>query len=209
MWGMKGMTALSPCWEEEGNSGQVPITALTRRHGYARGHDMGPDGFGTGFAGKKVWFLTTQNALVLVTVRRQVVRTRQGSGRDYCILLFGSDLPETIQPMRVVSPALIFTVPHSKYVFSSQIPCPIFKTEQTGNVSAEVPGFTLNTFKGGDSGSPDMIPLPGELIFWTGRSTSGASPEMQADMNELCRREGLDPQKYQLQWDDLSGYPTY
>src|SRR2546427_296665 len=43
VWGMKGMTALSPCWQNEGNSGQVPITALTRRHGYTRGHGMGAD----------------------------------------------------------------------------------------------------------------------------------------------------------------------
>ncbi len=209
MWGMKGMTALSPCWEVEGSQGQVPITALTRRHGYARGHGMGPDRIGTAFAGKKVWLLTTQNTLVLRIVRREVVRTAQVSGRDYTIVLFGSDLPDTVQPMRVVAPDLVFSFPRTKYVFSTEFPCPMFKTEQLGHVSADVPGFTLDTFKGGDSGSPNMLPLPGELIFWTGRSTSGAGPEMQSDMDQLCRLEGLDPRRYQLQWVDLSGYPTY
>src|SRR5262249_5520011 len=47
IWGMKGVTALSPCWEVEGAPGQVPVTALTRRHAYTRGHGMGADGFNT------------------------------------------------------------------------------------------------------------------------------------------------------------------
>ena len=85
----------------------------------------------------------------------------------------------------------------------------MFKTEQGGNVSADVPGFIVDTMKGGDSGSPNMLPLPGELVFWTGRTTSGASPEMQADMDTLCRLEGLDTRKYRLQWVDLSRYPKY
>jgi hypothetical protein len=54
-----------------------------------------------------------------------------------------------------------------------------------------------------------MLPLPGELVFWNGTSTSGASPEMQSDMDQLCRLQGLDPKKYQLQWVDLSSFPNY
>jgi hypothetical protein len=65
MWGYSGMTALSPCWEAEGNSGQTPITALTRRHGYSRGHSMTDyDGFTTNFTGRKVWFVTAGHTLV-------------------------------------------------------------------------------------------------------------------------------------------------
>ena len=209
IWGMKGFTALSPSWEWEGNPGQVPITALTRRHGYTRGHDMGSDGVGTVVAGGKVWFLTAQNTVVQMTVKREVVRTVQTSGRDYTILLFSSDLPDSIQPMRVTAPSDVFAPAHSRYVYFVDAPCPLFETEQTGGVSAGVPGFTLKTNKGGDSGSPNMLPLPGELVFASGRSTSGASREMQADMDELCRLEGLDPGRYQLQWADLSAFPPY
>ena len=36
IWGMKGVTAISPCWMGEGAAGQVPLTALTRRHAYTR-----------------------------------------------------------------------------------------------------------------------------------------------------------------------------
>jgi len=210
IWGMKAFTALSPCWELEGSPGQAPITALTRRHGYTRGHSMGGDRVGALYAGKRVWFVTSQNQVIQMTVKREIVRTVETSKRDYTIVLFDSDLPETIQPMRVVSPHEVFDVPRSKYIhLMTGEPCPFFKTEQTGNVSADVPGFLVDTFKGGDSGSPNMLPLPGELAFSSGRSTAGASPEMQADMDTLCRLEGLNPAKYQLQWVDLSAYPTY
>src|SRR5690348_8248562 len=204
IWGMRGMTALSPSWELEGNPGQVPITALTRRHGYTRGHDMGGDRVGTAYAGRKVWFLTAENRIVETTIKREIVCTAPTSGRDYTIVLFSSDLPETIQPMRVASPSEVFAVPHSKYCYAVDAPCPMFETEQTGGVSASIPGFMLDTGKGGDSGSPNMLPMPGELVFWSGRTTFGPSREMQADMDKLCQLEGLNPAQYQLQWVDLS-----
>jgi len=200
MWGMKGVTALSPCWEGEGASGQVPITALTRRHGYSRGHGMGPDGFRTLFAGKKVWFITRDNRVIEVKIAREVVRVVDKSQRDYSIVLFDRDLPEGIDTMRVTEPLPIFGVDSKVYPYAFGGPNPLFKTEQSGQVDADMPGFSVNTWKGGDSGSPNMLPIPGELVFVTGRSTSGASSAMQNDMDELCRLEGLDPRKYRLQW---------
>ncbi len=205
MWGMKGLTALSPCWEGEGNSGQVPVTALTRRHGYSRGHGMGSDGFTTNFAGRKVWFLSTNNTLVEVMVVRNVVRTPHDLKRDYTLFLFDRDVPMPIEPMRVVAATNLAV----KYPACRDAPRPIFKTEQQGQVSAEVNGFQINTWKGGDSGSPDMLPLPGELVFFGGRSTSGPSAEMQSDMDALCRLEGLNPKNYQMRWVNLAGYPSY
>jgi len=204
-WGMKSLTAISPCWESEGAAGQVPVTALTRRHVYARGHGMGPDDFNTNFAGRKVWFVTTNNSVIEATVARDVVRTRFYTNRDYTILLLTKDLPVDIQPMRVVAPTNI----QSRYPSYPDAPRPIFQSEQRGQMGANVPGFTVNTWKGGDSGAPDMLPMPGELVFFGGRSTSGPSVEMQLDMNKLCELEGLDPKRYQLQWLDLSSYPKY
>ena len=206
IWGMKGLTALSPCWEVESGIGQMPVTALTRRHGYARGHGMGPDGFNTNFAGRKVWFATTNNVVVEVTIVRDVVRTLQGSGKnDYTILLFDRDLPPEIEPVRVDSATNVV----ARYAGAPEAPYPVFKPEQGGNVSADIPGLTVNTWKGGDSGSPNLLPLPGELVFFAGRSTSGPSAEMQADMDQLCKAQGLDPKQYQLHWVDLSAYPTF
>jgi hypothetical protein len=205
IWGLKGITALSPCWEVESGIGQVPVTALTRRHVYVRGHGMGPDGFNENFAKKKIWFVTTNNMVVEATVLRNVVRTMGVSKRDYTILLLTRDLPPGIEPIRVVSG----TDTVRKYPDILNIPRPLFKTEQTGHVSTSIDPLTVNTWKAGDSGSPDMLPMPGELVFVNGRSTSGASPEMQADMDQLSKSARLDPKKYQLRWLDLSAYPQF
>jgi hypothetical protein len=177
----------------------VPITALTRRHGYARGHGMGADGFNTRRAGLKVWFLTANNKLVEVKITQSVVRSFAGGQpiRDYTILLFDRDLPSGIEPVAVATTNLI-----ARYQPLPGTPWVLFKTEQWGNVSAELPGFTVNTWKGGDSGSPNLVPLGNELLFIGGRSTTGPSAAMQADMDELCRLGGLDPKKYQMRWRD-------
>jgi len=209
MWGMKGLTALSPCWQNEPSAGQTPLTLLSRRHAYTRGHGMGPEGFQTQIAGYKAWFLTRDNVMVEAVVRRYVVRASPTNGvaRDYTIVLFDRDLPKTIDSMAVLSIAEVQT----RYRFAAQPdwPCPIFQTEQGGLVSAGVAPFIVNTWKAGDSGSPNMLPIPGELVFFSGRSTSSPSREMQEDMDELCRMEGLNPKKYQLRKPDLSKYPNY
>jgi hypothetical protein len=170
---------------------------------------MGPDGFGTRFAGKKVWFLTPNNQLVERRIVREIVRTAATKIGDYTIVLFDSDLPDTIQPMRVTGSENVFGLRSPRYPYCPGGPNAILKTEQTGHVSADIPGFTVDTWKGGDSGSPNMLPLPGELVFFSGRSTSGPSAAMQADMDELCRLQKLKPARYQLQWVDLSGFPAY
>lgn len=209
IWGMKGLTALSPCWQGEGAPGQVPLTLLTRRHAYTRGHGMGPDGFEQARAGLKAWFLTKDNELVEATIKRSVVRVgprTNGPPRDYTILLFDRDLPETIETMPVTRPEDVqkfYPAPTQGFV-----PHPIFETEQTGLVSTGVNPLKVNTWKGGDSGSPNLIPLPGQLVFVSGRSTSGASAAMQADMDELCRLEKLKPARYQLRWVDLENYQS-
>jgi len=51
--------------------------------------------------------------------------------------------------------------------------------------------------------------MPGELVFFGGRTTSPPSPEMQADMNALCKLEGLNPARYQMQWVDLLRFAKY
>ena len=52
-----------------------------------------------------------------------------------------------------------------------------------------------------------MLPLPDELVFFAGLSTSPPSAQMQADMDMLSRKAGLDPRKYQMQWVNLDAYP--
>jgi hypothetical protein len=210
IWGMKGMTAISPSWMGEGAPGQVALTALTRRHAYARGHGMGDDGFNTGNARRKAWFVAADNTLVEAVIKRQVTRvaaSTNGEHRDYTILMFDRDLPSSIEPMTVAE----FKEVQRYYPFPTlgAVPHPVFQTEQEGRVSSSVAPLTVNTWKGGDSGSPNMIPMPGELVFFSGRSTSGPTPEMQRDIDELCRQEKVDVAKYQLRWADFSKYPAY
>lgn len=215
IWGMRGMTAISPCWVGEGAPGQVPLTALTRRHAYTRGHGMGDDGFNTLNAGRRAWFVTRDNSLVEATIVRQVTRNavRTNEHRDYTIMMFDRDLPESIEPMAVTTMRdvnkryMLFNGP--PFPMQSPLPIPMFQTEQQGHVSAAIPPLVFNTWKGGDSGSPNMIPLPGELVFFSGRSTSGPTPEMQADIDELCRLEKVNPSKYRLRWVDLSRFKEY
>lgn len=201
IWGMKGVTALSPCWDGEGAPGQVPLTVLTRRHVYTRGHSFGDDGFHPSHNGKTAWFFSRDNKRVEAKVKLSVVRTVMPSRRDYTILLLDRDLPDTIETMPVALPEDV----QKYYPLPSQGPAPhpFFQTEQGGMVSTGVAPLTVNTWKGGDSGSPNLIPLPGQLVFVSGRSTSGPSREMQEDMDELCRRAKLNPAKYQLRWVDL------
>jgi hypothetical protein len=208
IWGMKGVTALSPCWEGEGAPGQVPLTLLTRRHAYTRGHHFGDDGFGNKRTGMKAWFFTKNNRRIEATISQNVVRITPGANkeqRDYTIVLFDRDLPDAIESMPVAALKTIQQLYLTPALGAA--PLPIYQTEQGGFVSTGIAPLTVNTWKGGDSGSPNMIPLPGQLVFFSGRSTSGPSRDMQEDMDELCRREGLNPAKYQLQWVDLGKYP--
>ena len=78
MWGRKGMTAISQVCEGMGAFGQGSITALTRRHGYVRGHDMGPSGLQPEKAGRRIWFCTRDNQVI---ERKVQVASDPGAGR--------------------------------------------------------------------------------------------------------------------------------
>jgi hypothetical protein len=203
MWGRRGMTAICQVIEGMGSFGQGAMTALTRRHGYVRGHDMGPTGLDPTRVGRRVWFCTRDNQLVERKIKLLYIRARDpGSTNDYSIILFDADLPPAIEPMRVTDSAKVWR----KYLFGDFNHKPVFMALQEGRISANVPGWTV-PFRGGDSGNPIMLPLPDELVFYGGLSTSPPGPQMQADMDFLSRKAGLNPRKYQMQWVDLDAYP--
>jgi hypothetical protein len=203
MWGRRGMTAISQVCEGEGAFGQGSLTLLTRRHAYLRGHSMGASGLHPEKVGVRVWYCTQDNQVIERKVKLLLVRAREpGSPGDYSIVLFDADLPATIEPMRVAD----LTKVSLKYLYDDLSHKPVFMTLQGGYVSAGVPGWTV-PFAGGDSGAPIMLPLPGELVFFEGLSTSPPSATMQADMDMLSRKAGLDPRRYQMQWVNLDGYP--
>ena len=204
MWGRKGMTAISQVWEGPGMVSQFAITALTRRHGYLLGHAMGPSGLHPEKVGRRIWFCTRDNQVIERKVQLFVTRcVVPGVERDYSIALFDADLPPGIEPMRVADPDKV----RQKYLFLPLINKPVFEARQGGYVSADVPGWDIPA-RGGDSGSPKMLPLPDELVFLGGTTTSPPSAEMQEDIDMLSRTAGLDPSKYQMQWVNLDGYPN-
>jgi hypothetical protein len=203
MWGRRGMTAISQVCEGMGSFGQGEITALTRRHGYVRGHGMGPNGLDPTRVGRRVWFCTRDNQLVERKIKLLLIQSPEnGSTNDYSIILFDADLPPGIEPMRVVDRAKLLR----KYSGDDFSRRPVFMALQDGFMSTGIPGWTV-PFRGGDSGAPTMLPLPDELVFFGGLSTSPPSAQMQADMDMLSRRAHLDPRKYQMQWVNLDAYP--
>ena len=204
LWGRKGMTAISQVCEGMGAFGQGAITALTRRHAYVRGHGMGVSGLHPERAGRRVWFCTKDNQVIEAKAQLLLVRGRDvPSQPDYSIVLFDADLPPEIEPMRVAD--CLKLIP--KYLSGDRSRRPVLMPLQGGYVSAEIPGWTV-PFGAGDSGSPLMLPLPDEVVMYGGLTTSAPSHGMQADMDMLSRKAGLDPQKYQMQWVDLDKYPN-
>jgi len=204
MWGRKGLTAISQVAEGMGSFGQGEITALTRRHGYLRGHGMGPSGLDPTRVGRRVWFCARDNQLVERRAKLLYIQTpEQGGTNDYSIVLFDADLPAGIEPMRVVDAAKL----RRKYFGDDFSHRPVFMALQDGLISTGIPGWTT-MYRAGDSGAPMMLPLPDELVFFGGLSTSPPSTRMQADMDMLSRRAHLDPRKYQMQWVNLDAYPN-
>ena len=205
MWGLRGLTAISQVCEGMGGFGQGALTALTRRHVYLRGHGMGPSGFSPDRVGKRIWFCTRDNKVIERKAQYVFIRSPEGPGTpDYSIVLLDADLPASIQPMRVVDPVKV----RRKYLFVPMDYKPEIMTLQGGFVSAGIPPWDI-PIQGGDSGAPRMLPLPGELVFLEGITTSPPSAAMQADMDMLSLKAGLDPRKYQMQWVNLDSYPDF
>lgn len=203
LYGCTGFTAISQCNEFEGASGQVPVTLLTRRHAYARGHSMGTNGLRTLFAGKRVWFCAADDTVVPMTVAAEHVRVgfESGISYDYTILIFTEDAPPNLSPVAVISPAARETY----YANTPDLPFFYLAPEQTGRCAAGVPPFLYPIFKGGDSGSPNFLLAPdNKLVLFAGRGTSSIDPQMQTDMDALSLFVGINPAPYQLQWYDLS-----
>jgi hypothetical protein len=200
LYGKTGFTAISPCNEFENYIGQIPVTALTKRHGYMRGHGQGVCGLRTNhYAGKKVWFCTADNAVVEMTVAADFIESPfEGCVYDYGLVVFTEDLPSSITPLSVMAQPSSIGV--------------CFSTCQHRKMSANIPPFAFNdaskpplneedTHQDGDSGSPDMIPMTdGSLVFFKGRSTSGPSTQMQTDMDVLSSYLNLNTNNYQLNW---------
>jgi len=212
LYGKTGFTAISQRNEFEPAPGQCPVTALTRRHGYTRGHGMGFTngyaGFNSGFNTQNVYFCTSSNTLVTATVTNGYTRysTTNGFDYDYTILVFSADLPSSIQPMEVsytnpTSFSVVFNTTQQGYMSANNPPFWLINSisEQASDPDAFPPFNEYPTFLLGDSGSPVMVPWTDDyLVFLYGDTTTAPCDQMQLDMNNLCTSVGIEGEDYQM-----------
>ena len=205
--GKTGYTAISPIgYLDPLNPTQITVTALTPRHGYARGHGMGsPDGWRTDWNGRKIWFLDADNNPVAATVAGAYVRNPDNHGKvppDWTVVIFSDPLPASITPV----PQVMLVPPRFSVCF---------RTGQTLFISANMPPFSLgnpdvpddlsrppfnqhSTFIGGDSGAPNLIPLTDGSLVFVGGTTTTLNMAIQQDMNDLS--DHISAPHYTLSW---------
>ena len=147
--------------------------------------------------------MTRDNQVVEARIANWLTRLghggTNGNAADYCdysLVIFSNDLPDSITPLKAMSPAVYRRLAGS----DTNWPRVMLQTEQSGRVSSGIPPFACETWKGGDSGSPDLLPIGDWLVFIGGRSTTGPTDQMQADIDTLTWSQGLDPRRYQLDW---------
>ena len=202
LYGKTGFTAISQRNEFEPAPGQCPVTALTPRHGYTRGHGMGfpgdSGGFNSAFNGSNVYFCAASGTLVTATVANGYTRYDTNNNYDYTILVFNADLPSTIQPMAVsyappTSYSVVFNTTQQGYMSANNPPFWLYNTigEPASDPNAFPPFNEYPTFLLGDSGSPVMVPETDDvLVFLYGDTTSAPCAQMQTDMNTLSTNVG-------------------
>ncbi len=211
LYGLKGFTGFSDLNYVRSYGTEIPATALTPRHIYVRGHDNGATNAAVdpaNFIGKYYIFLTASNQVVTARVKAAFKRigTFNGVYQDYCILLLSNALPADIQCVKMADP----TAFAAKLALEPSVFWWPRTDPQLGTCTHNIVGTVPTTASGhsmfisGDSGSPNFYVLKGEIIMLSGRTTSGYSAQMQADVDALSAWEGLNPADYKIQLLDLS-----
>ena len=188
------------------NAYMVPVTALTPRHVYWRGHSTGGTN-GQFFPAPQrdfyLHFLTADNRMIYA----YVIAVKKGL-QDYNVAILSNDLPADIQPVCMVDPSALSAKLASQGAWwwpRHDIRLGTCQHNLVGGLLAPV--FSKHSFYvGGDSGSPDFYLLNGQVVMTGGRTTSGWCPQMQADCDQLTLWAGLDPASYQIQLLNLNQF---
>ncbi len=177
----------------------TPYTLLTRRHAYMRGHGTGSPGFHTeDWKDRKVWFCTTNGALVEARVKEGFVHYGQPDGLDFSVVIFDADVTSAITPMPVmVAPPNLGIPYHVEYIHT------VNNLLDTFAITNSTSPYFL-----GNSGSPLMVaPSNGSLVFFAGETTSGPTvppgqgiDPIQANIDMLTTRALLSTNSYRLNW---------
>ena len=208
--GCRGATAISPA-SDDGQ--QITWTLLTTRHAYARGHGMGVEGGpadNPGLIGRSVWFLGTNSSANQSFI--QAARTvYDPAGEDWSVCIFSNDVPATVEPMRIATNSGLSNI-GTKMTNIYGVPFQLLGTCQHNTLCSDtVWGASIfaghNARQGGDSGAPNFLLLDNELVFVSGRTTTGFSQTMLTNINLLTTSAGLSTNNYQPQIYDLTGFP--
>jgi len=214
IYGKGGYTAISQL-----NSWGVcipPVTALTGRHGYTRGHGNNVNGALTNnprSPAMTVYFCYPPTNLVTVNVLARIIRN--DGVYDYTVLLFDTDVTTSD-----ITPMCVHSNPQEGTTQLVELATQQAWYGQPGTVALVSP-FTLAPPPlpffpyyqvGGDSGSPEMaLTSNNTLVFLGGTQCSGpgqqGSSQMQVDMDTLTGiansppyNLNLNPANYQMSW---------
>lgn len=233
IYGQPRWTALSQCNEIEGFHGMVPMTAITRRHVYFRGHGTGSagDDIKTNWHGKRVWFCDTNSQVVQMTLSNAITRLQYATNvgqeyMDYSVAVLTEDIPATVEIMSMGYYRAYKTGETTwtnegaystkwptyncyavmGYTLYGTMPSPYLAYNSTGDLFSGVQGY-IGAWRGGDSGGAFLLPMPDGLVMMFGATTSGANEYMQADLDTLTTSIGLTTNNYQITYYDFSAYP--
>jgi hypothetical protein len=229
LWGWRGMTAVMAY-----NSYQAkyqywpwrqPWTLVTRRHAYSAGHQgqvCPPDVVATNWGLCNIWYLSADNVMHKVKIQSAISTTcfntnfpRSAWLGDMAVCQFDRDLPASIETMPVVKSPDTKTWSYSGRLrlimdVHQPDPCsawvPVFLTDQHAVLWMTAAGIwpSWPWWKGGDSGSPQLIPMPdGRLVLQGGTSGTVNSIVMQEFVDKLCLATGLDTNRYRIETVEL------
>jgi hypothetical protein len=216
---------------------QQPWTMVTKRHAVAASHTDELDvcaGEVVAAGGYRyVWYLDANNVAHRATLKKKVRALAGKPGcpayavsMDMTMAIFDADMTDAIEPLWVVKypdatttayygwlPASIPKSPFTQYtldVCSGWVPFLAVCQHSTcffWGMGAKYPGD--EAYVPGDSGSPEMLPLPdGRLAIFGLTSGAANSYKMQELIDQLTVSEGLNTADYQLKLVDLSLWPN-
>ncbi|MEY4388045.1 MAG: hypothetical protein RLY20_3328 [Verrucomicrobiota bacterium] len=205
IFGKRGATALSLA---QFNSTQNHLCAVTRRHAIGTAHW----GDGASLDNQIVWFMGT-NGMVhgMRTTNCFADKSVTKEFEDMEVVQFTQDLPADVEVMRVAGPLTNSWRGFAAYFSPSPEPghLPILMLCQHGYLGRGGQQHVGSPFGvGGDSGSPSFI-IHGDELINVGGLSPYPSPQMQRKIDELCRRSGLNPARYQMQVVSLTNYPQW
>jgi hypothetical protein len=216
----RGFTGISMCnakelWSDgETDINVPPITALTDRIGYLRGHGIaGPrglhvpsPGYTDDWNGTNIWFCDASNNVVKDVIAGAYVGCPYDCGEtnpdwDFTLVFFETNLNDIgVSPIPFVAAPPVN--PEAPYHIC-------FKKTQNNTFDTGVPGFEVSDWGGenGNSGGPLLLPLPsGDLAFIGGittvQMTGQATNNIQTALTNLFDYFSANPSLYQgsLDW---------